>query len=201
MGPEVGERAVERLADGRWFVLRNMLALLQRLDPLPGGFDPVKLLDHTDQRVRREAIPLALRRREGRERVLAAALADADERTVRMALLELQKDLPETLVPVLVNRVVKSARSAEIRTMGIRVLGGSRSALVLETMLTLCTGGKTLFGKPRLADKSPEVLAAVQALARGWPSEPRAQDVLGQAARSKDPELRAAAEAAPGGTA
>jgi hypothetical protein len=53
-----------------------------------------------------------------------------------------------------------------------------------------------LFGKAKLADRSPEVLAAVQTLARAWGSDPRAQDVLGQAARSKDPELKAAAESA-----
>jgi len=195
MGPAVGERAVERLADGRWFVLRNMLALLQRIDQLPPGFDPVKLLDHPDQRVRRESIPLALRRRDGRERVLATALGDSDERMVRMGLLELQKDLPETLVPVLVSRVVRSQRSPEIRAFAARVLGGSRSALAIEVLLGLSTGGKTLFGKVKLADKSPEVLAAVQTLARSWAADPRAQDVLAQAARSKDPELKAAAEA------
>jgi hypothetical protein len=199
MGPEVGERAVERLADGRWFVLRNMLALLQRLDTLPASFDPVKLLDHPDQRVRRESIPLALRRKDGRERVLAAALGDPDERMVRMGLLELQKELPETLVPVLVNRVVRSERSPEIRALGARVLGSSRSALAIEVLVGLSTGGKTLFGKAKLADKSPEVLAALQTLARSWGADPRAQDVLGQALRSKDPELRAAAEGAAAG--
>ena len=128
MGPEVGERAVERLADGRWFVLRNMLALLQRLDRLPEGFDPMRLFDHPDQRVRREAIPLALRRRESPERVLAAALGDSDERTVRMELLELQNELPETLVPVLVNRVVRSERSSEMKALAARALGKPRLA-------------------------------------------------------------------------
>ena len=118
MGPDVAELAVARLADGRWFVQRNMLALLQRLETMPEGFDPVLFLDHSDQRVRRESIPLALKKGDGRERVVAAALADEDERTVRMGLLDLQEDLPETLVPVLVTRVMKSARSPEIRALG-----------------------------------------------------------------------------------
>jgi hypothetical protein len=126
--------------------------------------------------------------------VLAVALGDSDERTVRMALIELQKDLPETLVPVLVSRVLRADRDPEIRAMGARVLGASRSALAIDVLLSLATGGKSLFGKAKLGDKSPEVLAAVQTLARVWGADPRAQEVLGQAARSKDPELRAATE-------
>jgi hypothetical protein len=193
MGPEVGVRAVERLSDGRWFVQRNMLALLQRLDELPAGFDPTRLLEHPDERVRRESLPLALRKGAGRERVIASALGDKDERTVRMALLELQHDLPETIVPVLVNRVIRSDRSSEIRALGARALGSSRSALALEVLIGLSTGGKTLLGKARLADKSPEMLAALQTLGRAWGADPRAQEVLALATRSKDPELRAAA--------
>ena len=192
MGPQVGECAVEKLADGRWFVLRNMLVLLRRLDVLPVGFDPRTLLDHPDQRVRRESIPLALRKGEGRERVLAAALGDTDERTVRMALLELHDDLPETLVPVLVNRVIKSERSAEIRALAARKLGNSHSPLALDVLLGLSTGGRTLLGKPRLAGKSAEVLAALQTLAHAWAADARAAEVLALAARSKDPDVRRA---------
>ena len=193
MGPGVAESAVERLADSRWFVQRNMLALLQRLETMPEEFDPVSFLDHADQRVRRESIPLALRKGGGRERVVAAALADEDERTVRMGLLELQEDLPETLVPVLVTRVIKSARSPEIRALGARVLGNSTSTLALDVLIGLAIKGKSLLGRPRLGEKTPEVLASLHSLARAWPAEPRARAALAVAARSKDPEMRRAA--------
>lgn len=193
MGPEVGERAVERLADGRWFVLRNMLTLLQRLERLPAGFEPGRFLQHPDERVRREALPLALRAGGSRERVIASALGEKDERTVRMALHELQRELPETLVPVLVARVIRAERSSEIRALAARVLGRSRSTLALEVLVGLSTGGKTLLGKPRLADKSPEMLVALQTLARSWGADARVREILALAARSKDPDLRAAA--------
>ena len=189
----MAESAVERLADSRWFVQRNMLALLHKLETMPEGFDPVVFFDHPDQRVRRESIPLALRKGVGRERVVAAALADEDERTVRMGLLDLQEDLPETLVPVLVTRVIKSARSPEIRALGVRALGNSASTLALDVLLGLAIQGKTLMGRPRLGEKSPEVLASLQALARTWPADPRARTALKLAARSKDPEMRSAA--------
>ena len=194
MGPGVAESVVERLADSRWFVQRNMLALLQRFETMPEKFDPVSFLDHADQRVRRESIPLALRKGGGRERVVAAALADEDERTVRMGLLELQEDLPETLVPVLVTRVIKTARSPEIRALGARVLGNSTSTLALDVLIGLAIKGKSLLGRPRLGEKTPEVLASLHSLARAWPAEPRARAALAVAARSKDPEMRRAAK-------
>ena len=193
-GPGVAESAVERLADSRWFVQRNMLALLQRFETMPEKFDPVSFLDHADQRVRRESIPLALRKGGGRERVVAAALADEDERTVRMGLLELQEDLPETLVPVLVTRVIKTARSPEIRALGARVLGNSTSTLALDVLIGLAIKGKSLLGRPRLGEKTPEVLASLHSLARAWPAEARARAALAVAARSKDPEMRRAAK-------
>ena len=200
MGPEVGERAVERLADGRWFVLRNMLALLQKLEALPAHFDPAKLLEHPDERVRRESLPLALRKGvAGRERVIAAALGESDERTVRMALIEIQKDLPETLVPVVVNRVVKSERSPEIRALGARILGNSRSNLALEVLLGLSIEGKSLMGRSKLAEKSPILIAAIQTLARAWPGDPRVREVLSLASKSEDVDIRKAAEPAGGG--
>ena len=196
MGPFVGQRTLERLDDPRWFVQRNMLALLQRLSALPEGLDVGRFLVHADARVRREAFPLALRITALRDRALAGALADDDGRLVRMALLELQKDLPETLVPTLVNRVVRAEkRSDELRAMGARALRHSRSPLALESLLGLTSQGRSLLGRARLADKSPALLAALRTLAEVWASDARAADVLEAAARAKDPEVRTAAGA------
>ena len=196
MGPFVGQRTLERLDDPRWFVQRNMLALLQRLSAVPEGLDVGRFLAHPDPRVRREAFPLALRFEALRDRGMAGALADDDERLVRMALLELQKDLPETLVPTLVSRVVRSEkRSPELRAMGARALRHSRSPLALESLLGLATQGRSLLGRARLADRSPALLAALRTLAEVWAGDARAADVLEAAARAKDPDVRAAAEA------
>ncbi|MBW3534356.1 MAG: hypothetical protein KY453_03920 [Gemmatimonadetes bacterium] len=201
MGPFVGQRALERLDDPRWFVQRNILALVQRLSTLPEGLDVGRFLTHPDSRVRREAFPLALRLPLLRDRALAGALADDDERLVRMALLELQKQTPETLVPTLVNRVVRSGkRSPELRAMGARALRHSRSSLALESLLALASGGRSLLGRARLADTSPAMVAALRTLAEVWPKEPRAAELLQAAARSGDPELEAAARGRGGGS-
>jgi len=192
LGPAAGEKAVERLSQGPWFVLRNMLALLRRLEKVPAGFDPQPYLAHDDERVRREAFPLALRQGV-RERVLAAALADVDERMVRMALTEIQQEVPSAVLPTLVNRVVRSQeRPPEVRAAAIRALAQSRSPLAMNTLLEITTAGKTLFGKPRLAAPSQEVLAGLHVLAQAWAEREEVKDVLDQAAHSRDPEVRGA---------
>jgi hypothetical protein len=194
MGPLVGRRTVERLqSDGRWFVARNMLALLVRLDHVPEEFDPQPFIEHADPRVRREAFPLALGKPRLRDRALVGSLMDGDERLVRMALLELQSEVPDPVLPTLVNRVVSSPeRSPEIRALAVKTLAGSRSPLVLNTLVALVSTGKSFFGKARLAPASLEMVQALRVLSDGWADKPEVQVILQQAARSKDPYIRSA---------
>jgi len=195
LGPRVGERVVARLGDSRWFVIRNLLALMTRLPELPTNFDVQPFLDHADHRVRREALPVAMRLPNTRIRTVASALGDSDERIVRVALSQLRGQLPEAVVPTLVNRVVVvETRSDEIRALGARLLRYSRSPLALKALLHLTTAGKNILGRSRLAAASPVSIAALQALAAGWSHDATARVVLDAAAKGKDPELRAAAQ-------
>jgi hypothetical protein len=191
---EVGDRVVERLEDSRWFVLRNLLSLIQRFDRLPDTFDASRFVSHPDARVRREVLPLAMRQPSLRERSIAGALGDEDERMVRMALAELSDGLPETLVPTVVNRVVKGEHSDEVKVLGIRALGSSDSSLAMDTLVDLVQDGKTFLGRVKLAPKSRELVAAMRTLAAHWGDNPRARPVLDEAARSKDLEVSRAAK-------
>jgi hypothetical protein len=190
---EVGDRVVNRLEDSRWFVLRNLLSLIQKFHRLPDAFDARDFLNHPDARVRREVLPLAMRQPNLRERSLAGALGDEDGRMVRMALAELGEGIPETLVPTVVNRVVKGDHPEDLKVLGIRALGGSSSSLALDTLADLAQEGKTLLGRVKLAPKSRELIAALRSLGTHWSGNPRAQTILGEAARSKDIEVSRAA--------
>lgn len=192
LGAEVSHRAVSRLDDGRWYVVRNMLALLHRVGTVPRDFDPVRYTWFEDRRVRREALALAMRDGRLRDWALAEALSDEDERLVRIALMEIRERVPETVVPILVNRVVRGDRSSEIRALGALALGNSRSPLARETLLRLASGGRSLFGR---TERTPEGLQALEVLRRVWADEPEVQRVLASARRSKDPAIRAAAGA------
>jgi len=194
MGPEVARLAIRRLNDTRWFVLRNMIALLGRIEHLPESFDPAPYLGHPDVRVRREALLLALRRTSTRTRTLVAALSDPDERMVRIGLVGLRHGVPEPVLPTLVHRVVRNPdRSPELRALGVRMLATVRSSLVLATLLDVATSGKTLFGRPRLAPTAPDVLVALRGLSTFWPDVEEVRELVQQAARAKDPEVRSAA--------
>lgn len=189
LGPAVSDRAVARLDDGRWYVVRNMLALLQRVGAVPRDFDPVQYTWYEDRRVRREALALAMRDEGPREWALAQALSDEDERLVRMALGELQHRIPETVVPVLVNRVARGKRPPELRALAAGALANSRSPLARECLLELASAGRSLFGRP---EATPDVLEALSVLARVWSDHPDVEPVLEWARRSRDDAVRAA---------
>ena len=195
LGAFVGQRAIHRLGDSRWFVIRNLLALLQRMEHLLADFDPKPYLDHDDHRVRREALPLAMRPGSAlRDRSLVAALTDEDERMVRMALLQIQDGVPQATLPTLVHRVVAAATCTdEIRTMAIRCLEHVDHPLARSALCEIVAGETTLCGKAKISDNSTVVLEALRILAATWPGHPQVDEILELASRSKDPGIRVAA--------
>jgi len=198
MGTFVGPRVLVRIKDERWYVQRNMLALLQRHTYVLDGFDPGPYLEHPDERVRQEALPLALR--PGcplRDRALLKALSDDSERMVRMGLLTLQDGVPDAAVAPLAEHVVASRkRGVDLRAMGAKALAHSRMAIGRTTLLEVVSAGKTFFGRPRIAPKSALVIAGLRALAQAWSGHPDVERVLQSARRSRDPAIRDAAQAA-----
>jgi hypothetical protein len=195
IGPEAGRGAVHRLNDPRWYVARNVLALLNRVRVIPEAFDPLEYLGHEDARVRREALSLALGHRPVKERALALGLIDEDERLVRMSLAAIQDELPESLLPTLLDHIVHSAEHPpDLRALGVRALRHSRSRRVPETLMEMVVARLTIFGRPKLAAPEPDVLAAILVLHDHWHDYPKVADVLKAARRSRDPQVRAAAE-------
>jgi hypothetical protein len=198
LGPRITPIILEYLTSDSWFVQRNMLALLQRMPVLPAGFSPVQHMVSDDVRVRREALPLAFRDPGHREEALALALRDSDERVVRSGLLELQEDIPEALLPVLVANVLEGGRLPHLRSLAARALGRSRSPLARDALIRVCTGDRGLLDRRRrLAPATPEVIAAIHALAEGWTGDPESRWVLEAGLHAEDPRVRAAAWGSP----
>jgi hypothetical protein len=195
LGEPLGPMLVPRLTDPRWYVVRNLLYLLAEIPRPPEGFSPAAFAVHADSRVRREAIKLQLKVPAERERAVIAALADDDEQMVRIALVTALQECPAPAVPAVAGRATGRGGSPELRVLAIRVLGRSRAPAALEALLRITDGGRTLLRRRKLAAKSPELLAALIALSGAWTTHPTAASVLARAARSKDPEVRAAAAA------
>lgn len=197
MGPGIAPLVLQRLDDPRWYVTRNLLALLEELSPLPPGFSAAAYLRHSDPRVRWQAVKVQVKLPAERDAALAAGLQDQDARTLRLALglsVALQS-CPDAAVSSLAAHAVDRALPTDLRVLAIRVLGYARAPAALATLLRLTAGGRTLFGREKLPPRSPELLVALAALAAGWRGDARARVTLARAAAARDPEIRAAAQA------
>ncbi|HEX6060053.1 MAG TPA: hypothetical protein VFZ11_13665 [Gemmatimonadaceae bacterium] len=194
MGPRVAPQLIERLEGTPWYVQRNMLVILGRLDPaeLPADFNPLGKLSHEDARVRREAAKLLLRMPARREQALLTAIADPDPGVAGIVLSAALESCPPGAALVVKNRAADRALPPEVRAMAIRVYAGSGGRDVADWLLARALAGKTVFGKPKLAPKSPEMLAALGGLAAHWRTDARAIPALRTAFDSSDPEIRAA---------
>lgn len=196
LGPAIVPAVVARLDDARWYVTRNMLALLEELGELPQGFVLTRWLAHSDARVRLQALKLLRKDPADNGGALIAAVQDSDPRVVRMALGTVQQGCPAAVVPYIARYAADPSAPGELRVLAIRALGATRSPGARETLLELTRGGRTFFGRERLAPKSPELVAALRALAAAWAGSPAVRRVLARAAVSKDPDIRAAAAGA-----
>jgi hypothetical protein len=106
--------------------------------------------------------------------------------------------LKEACPPAMAHAVVRVATDPkapdELRVLAVAALGRSREcSACLHGLLDLVDGGKTLLGRPKLARRTPVLLAALRALADTWPADPRAASMLAAARVSPDPEIRQAA--------
>jgi hypothetical protein len=196
LGPDVAPLVEARLRDTRWFVVRNMLVLLREAGCKLSMHIVGKFLTHADARIRREALQLLMANPETADDALVAGLKDPDRSVLRAALQAARSRLPEAAVPALAQRVVSDvAFPPEFRVMAVHILGRTSSSLALDALLAFAQAGKSFLGRPKLANKSPEMLAALGGLARTWSRDRRAKALLDVAVRSRDPQITSAARA------
>ncbi len=193
LGPEVGPMLVERLPGAPWYVARNLLALLGALPEIPADFDVTRYAEHDDPRVRREAVKLMFRIPGLHDAAILACLGDDDVQNVQLGLAAALERCPPGAVPRLMGLLNDRRLDPAIRASAVRVLGTIRTPATRDWMIEHALTRPRWFRRRRLAPKSPELLAVVSALARGFANDPAAQVVLKLAAASPDPEIRAAA--------
>jgi hypothetical protein len=195
LGPGLEPMIIDRLKDERWFVLRNMLHVMNESGSPTTRVTVTEYQTHSDPRVRREAMLLLFKDPIARDRALATAFRESDPALLRVALKAARTGLPDAAVPILARRIFETDFPPEFRVPSILLLGRSKSMLALESLLKFVSGGTTLLGKPKLAAKTPEMVAALKGLARTWSAERRAKALLDVALASNDPNIMAAAEA------
>jgi hypothetical protein len=142
--------------------------------------------------VRREALRVLTAIPATRERAICAGLDDVDEKVVRTALQAASERCPLSAVAILQRRVVEGTLDAELSSLAVGVVASVRAKDVLEWLMERAAGGgrQRFFGRPKLALKSPTMLAALSGLAHHWATAKGVGAVLALALGSSDPEVR-----------
>jgi hypothetical protein len=192
IGAPVAELIPPRLEEERWFVRRNLLALLHELPARPPGFTALPFLEDAEARVRAEALRLALEEPGSREAALTAGLGDTHERVVGLALSAASAgELPEALEPLVARLAADGALAPALRSRAVRILARRRSRTSLRALLGIVWIRRWFFWR-RLAEPTGPMLAALEALSHGWPHAPEARAALESARTSDDERLRRA---------
>lgn len=193
----IGERGIDaayeildRLPAARWATQRQLLAVLGRMNEWPKGFSPTAYLQHADADVRREALRMMLRQPALREDAICAGVTDPDEKIVRMALSAAVNACPFAALQPVMSRADDAGLPPDLRALAVRVMASCKVEVVQDWLVKRALGRKRVFRR-RLAEKSPEMLAALAGLAAYWNDAPEATPVLELAMRSSDPEIRA----------
>jgi hypothetical protein len=189
---DISPLIIARLNDERWYVQRNMLTLLARTRNVPQSFSATPWTHHADPRVRSEAIRLQLQLPHERDLGVNAALNDPDARIVHVGLTAIGDVAPPRFIDRVIDLALASDLGDDSRLLAVNSVARERREEVLEALLQLSVGGRSLWGRIRLQPKTPVLVAVIRALATTWADEPRASGVLAAAARSSDPDLRQA---------
>ena len=166
-----------------------MLWLLNGVDVIPEGFVPDTYLHHENDNVRYEAVRLVTRLPRGRERAISYGLADANEKTVRLALNAALVICPNSALPRVVSRALSGP--TDVRLLAIRVLEAVGTEMALSALLEMTRPTRGRFRLKHPA-KDPAYLAALRAL-HSSSYDPRVLEVLDLARAMRDPEIAAAA--------
>lgn len=182
-----------RIANERPTVQAHLLAVLAGVGVAPSNVDVWALARHMMGDVRREAIRLLLTLDEHREKAVALAMQDSDPRILRDGLRAAPRPMAPALAHLVMQRVDRqgSGLALEERAMAIQVLATCRVPAVRD-WLARALVRKKFFGGRKLAEKTPDMLTALRALATAWRDDRSVADILALASKHRDGDIRAA---------
>ena len=144
-----------RLRDERWFVKRNMLALMGELESWPKKWSAAEYSGHAHPAVRREALKLMLREPDNRDMAVCALLVDQDSRALSLGLAAALESSPPEAVPLLIQLARDESLPTDFRTMSVRALAARGRPTSVTGLLELARGRGAwitrLFGRERVA--------------------------------------------------
>lgn len=195
IGSAVGPVAVARLEEAEWYVQRNLLILLGTLPEWPPEFTPERYALHENSRVRREALKVMLQSSDPQLHDAGVKLGAADEDMliVRMALTAAIGGCPVDAERKVLEHL--SSDDGDIRVLAVRVLGSIKANRARDLLIGLALAKRKWWSRRRrLAAPSPEMLAALNALATEWADVAEVRSIIQLAERHSDPAVRKAVE-------
>jgi hypothetical protein len=150
LGADVAPVAIERLPTAPWYLQRNILVLLGRLESLPDGFSPASYSTHGDPRIRREAIKLLLEAEDHQGDAMVMGLGDPDEGIVGLALAAALESCPPKAIPLVQRIAVDPKRQPELRALAVRIVTRAREPETLRVLLEIVKFRRRWF-RPSLA--------------------------------------------------
>lgn len=173
-----------------------VLPLIERIPIWPEELSVKPLLRASDAAVRRATLDLILRGHPGvsladRDEAITTAILDSEPMTVHVALsAAVQHGCPRAAVPLLAQRLESRMLTGSNAALAVTAIAPVRLPFVLRALLAVCEAPKRRFSFRRtLPPKSPELIAALNALARHWQTDPAASRVLARGKKSGDLEI------------
>ncbi len=192
----LGPRGVSALASRLGTVspggLRPVLAILAELPEQPDGLTVRAYTGSPDPLTRLEAYRVMMRNPAERDEAIHAALADPDERVVRVAVEAGATGFPRSSLTRLMLLLNSAGRSAELRARGVSILAQFDAPAVRQWLLEGLVVRRGWLRRLRLGPKTPVLVAKLTVLAARWASVPEVQRVLRLARATGDAELIAA---------
>lgn len=181
-GTAILPNLLARLDDAPWYLVRNILTLLQELDVASSSesahasllFD---FLDHAQLQVRTEALRLLLQHDRTLEPALRHALRDTHERVVLVAiqsvveLTEKGQTLPDAIVTELMALVDARAHDDVLLARAVRALAAVVRPDVRDWLVTLVTKRTRILKRLVLSDPSQIAASALLQLKRCYPRD------------------------------
>ncbi|MGH7593764.1 MAG: HEAT repeat domain-containing protein, partial [Gemmatimonadales bacterium] len=190
VGPACEATLLARLDGAPWYLARNILTVMGQM-PAVTNLEPVFVaFVQPELRVRQEALKVLLRQPGARDRAVIEALESGEESLTRMALAALGTACPPRLVGAVLGAL--ATPSHELQLQAIRALGDTSNPLVVPHLLTLVRARSGIFRRTRMLPRSPVMLAALELLARRWSAHRPVVAIMQLAAKSGDPDVRAA---------
>lgn len=197
LGDGVGDAALERLPGAAWPAQRNLLTLFAAIPSVPAGFNPAEFTRNSDHLIRTSALRILLGGPATRGRAICDALAGEDTATIRLGITAAVESCPPAAVPLIIRQIEQGDFEPGVKAAAIRAIAPVGLPLVLDFLVGLSTTRTLWLRRTRLANRSPQVIAAVTGLGRHWAQHPRARQVLDLALAHNEAEFRVAASGSP----